>query len=228
MEIIPVIDVMRGKVVHASAGNRSHYSSLKSILTTSDHPIQVIKDVLAYHPFSKVYIADLDAIVDDKINEDLYCQLAEKFPQISIWLDAGIRTKERWLRLVTFSNFFPVLGSETLRDIYWLQDPFVRKRSIMSLDFKLGQFLGDKALLSQPDYWTEYIIAMNLDCIGSSVGPDIALLETLKNSTSSEVIAAGGVRDRDDLRRLDLHGIERVLVASALHNGKLTKDCFST
>ena len=62
MQIIPVIDVMGGIVVHASGGDRAHYQPLKSILTSSCDPFEVITDLLAWHDFKKVYIADLDAI----------------------------------------------------------------------------------------------------------------------------------------------------------------------
>jgi len=227
VEIIPVIDVIRGKVVHASGGDRSYYLPLKSILTTSDKPIQVIKDILTYYPFTTFYIADLDAIVDGDINDNLYRHLAEHFPQLSIWLDAGIRIKDTWQKLIKYANIYPVIGSETLQDISWLQDDSVRKKSMISLDFKRGEFLGDKRLLSQTASWTKQVIAMNLDCIGSSCGPDIALFERLKKLSGNEIIAAGGVRDVNDLKQLNQHCIERVLVASALHNGKLTKDHFS-
>jgi len=224
VEIIPVIDVLGGKVVHARGGIRSQYPLLQSILTSHCQPLQVIADILAWHSFSTIYIADLDAILDQKQNTALYQHLAERFPQLTFFLDAGIDSKLRWQYFVDYPNIKPVIGSETLSDIYWLAEPDVRQKSILSLDFQHGLFLGNQQLLQQPDLWAENIIAMNIDHVGAQSGPDFELLSNLqKQALNSEVIAAGGVRSEQDLQDLASQGIGRVLVASALHDGSIGK-----
>lgn len=224
MEIIPVIDVMGGKVVHAQGGHRAHYPLLESILTSSDDPIEVIMDMVAYHPFSIIYIADLDAILDGKIDHTLYSKISQAHPDITFWLDAGVRTEISWQKISNYSNISVVIGSETLVDISWINSSEVREKSILSLDFKQGDFLGDTQLLAQPDSWPKRVIAMNLDCIGSPSGPDLTLLAELKRNSNSEIIAAGGVRTEQDLIILQQQGVERVLIASALHDGRINKD----
>ena len=224
MEIIPVIDIMGGKVVQANGGDRAQYPLLRSILTNSDEPRQVINDLLAYHPFPSFYIADLDAIEYGVMNELLYSDISKQFPKTKFWLDAGIRTKKQWQELVNIPNVYPVLGSETVESATWLDENDAQKKSILSLDFKHGLFLGDEALLSQPKRWTERVIAMNLDCIASKSGPDFELLTDLKNRSNSQIIAAGGIRSEQDLMLLEQQGIEQVLVASALHDGRITID----
>ncbi|NOQ80947.1 MAG: nickel transporter [Methylophaga sp.] len=224
MEIIPVIDVMGGKVVHARGGNRAHYPLLESILTSSNDPIDVIMDIVAYYPFSIIYIADLDAILDGKIDHTFYSKLSQTYPDITFWLDAGIKMEISWQQVSNYSNISVVIGSETLTDISWINSSEVREKSILSLDFKHGDFLGDTQLLIQPDFWPKRVIAMNLDCIGSQSGPDLALLAELKRSSRSEIIAAGGVRTEQDLMILNQQGVARVLVASALHDGRINKD----
>lgn len=224
MEIIPVIDVLGGKVVHARGGIRTQYPVLQSVLSAHCEPLSVIADLLAWHAFSTIYIADLDAILEQQQNTALYKSLGEQFPQITFLLDAGIHSLENWQYFVDFSNIKPVIGSETLSDIAWLSEPEVRQKSILSLDFQYGQFLGEPTLIQQPILWAETIIAMNIDHIGSQSGPDFGLLSTLQNKTlNSQIIAAGGVRSEQDLMDLASRGIEQVLVASALHDGKINK-----
>ena len=223
MEIIPVIDVMGGKVVHARGGKRAEYRPLESILTTSHDPIEVIKDLLAFMPFSTIYIADLDAIMNGKRNNALYSALSRAYSHINLYLDAGVTDKLSWQSLMTNENIFPVIGSETLLESDWLADAEVHKKSILSLDFKRGDFLGEEQLLNTPDLWPEQIIAMNLDCIGAESGPDLELLADLNNKSNCSIIAAGGVRAEQDLMALQQRGIKRVLVASALHNGRINK-----
>ena len=224
MEIIPVIDVMGGKVVHAQGGVRADYRPLVSGLTDSHKPAKVIMALLAYYPFQTIYIADLDAIRFGKKDVDLYFELFQAHPNINFYIDAGVTDQQSWLLLATNSNVYPVIGSETLRDITWLDNVDVQEKSILSLDFKQGVFLGNEDLLKSPKLWPKQIIAMNLDCIGSQTGPDLNLLADLKSKNSNcDIIAAGGVRIEQDLIALDQQGIKQVLIASALHDGRITK-----
>jgi len=228
VEIIPVIDVMGGKLVHARGGKRADYLPLTSLLTECDAPIEVIKDLLAYHPFSTFYIADLDAIMSNQRDGDLYSDLSNIFPNTVFYLDAGISDMESWQALAIYPNIYPVIGSETLLDILWLSDLAVRTKSILSLDFQYGKFLGDVLLLSSPNLWPERVIAMNLDCVGSQRGPDLHLLADLKTMSTSSIIAAGGVRNEQDLMELQQRGTEQVLIASALHDGRINKRFLET
>ena len=116
-----------------------------------------------------------------------------------------------------------VVASETFVDTPCLINDAFRQRCILSLDFKQGLFLGDEALLYRSENWPKNVIVMNLDRISSQQGPDLALLTELSSKSSSQIVAAGGVRDETDLVRLKQQGIEQVLVASALHNGRINK-----
>ena len=224
MEIIPVIDVMGGKVVHARAGIRAQYQPLQSVLTNSCEPLQVIADILAWHPFSTIYIADLDAILDQKINTMLYQKLEQQFPAIQFWLDAGVRSKASWNDLSDYKNITPVIGSETVVDIFWLTDQEVQQNSILSFDFQQDKFLGQQQLFNQVELWTDNVIAMNLDRVGVQSGPDFELLTAISSkSKQCQIIAAGGIRHQQDLIALQQRGIKQVLVASALHNGRIDK-----
>ena len=224
MEIIPVIDVLGGNVVHARGGVRSDYPLLQSVLTSHCEPLQVIRDLLAWQPFEAIYIADLDAILNQQPNIELYEALSDVFPKISLYLDAGISSKVHWDYFLRYRNIKPVIGSETLSDITWLADPEVRQKSILSLDFQHGKFLGEQMLLQQPALWPDTIIAMNIDYVGGQSGPDFELLLSLQHKVDKHrIIAAGGVRTEQDLIALERQGIARVLIASAIHDGRLAK-----
>ena len=219
MEIIPVIDLMRGIVVHARGNDRKHYPSLKSTLTHHVTPEKVIADILDLHPFKIIYLADLDAIFHQTPDLDLYHHLVKIFPNVIFWIDAGIQTLQQWQELNNIIGIVPVIGSETLNDLTLLATV---KRGVLSLDFQHGQFLGKPELLQHPEQWPNDVIVMNLDYVGAQSGVDFELLSTLqKRSIESRIIAAGGVREQQDLTDLEQQGITRVLVASALHNGKL-------
>ncbi|MBL1319855.1 MAG: hypothetical protein COA63_002170 [Methylophaga sp.] len=225
MEIIPVIDIMGGKVVHASGGDRNLYPALQSIITSSSDPQQVVRDLLAWHPFDTLYIADLDMIENGGDNHVLYRSLVDAFPDVNFWIDAGIKNYEGWLGFRDYSTIYPVIGSETLHDSEWLLSHKVSNMTILSLDFKNGRYLGEQNLLEHSERWTEQLIVMELDNVGERSGPNIEhLLALQKQAVHSQLIAAGGIRNKHDLMRLAEKGIKHALVASALHDGSLSKN----
>jgi len=64
---------------------------------------------------------------------------------------------------------------------------------------------------------------MDLDSVGEKSGSDLDKILALKQrALHSQLIAAGGIKGRQDLMRLENSGIKHALVASALHDGTLT------
>jgi phosphoribosylformimino-5-aminoimidazole carboxamide ribotide isomerase len=65
---------------------------------------------------------------------------------------------------------------------------------------------------------------MNLARVGSALGPDLELIAALRRlAPRSRWYAAGGVRNGLDLRRCREAGAAGVLVASALHDGRISR-----
>jgi phosphoribosylformimino-5-aminoimidazole carboxamide ribotide isomerase len=64
---------------------------------------------------------------------------------------------------------------------------------------------------------------MTLDQVGSYDGPDLATFERIRASApaDTQVIGAGGIRDRGDLAAAARTGASAWLVASALHDGRI-------
>jgi phosphoribosylformimino-5-aminoimidazole carboxamide ribotide isomerase len=220
VEIIPVIDLMGGIVVHARGGDRVLYPPLESILTQHLEAEKVIEDLLAVYPFKQFYLADLDAIFYQNPDLDLYHLLLERFPEITFWIDMGIQTQQQWRMFNRTKHIKPVIASETLKDLNLLK---AERHSVLSLDFQYGEFLGEPDLWRQPDIWPKNIIVMNLDYIGAQAGPDIDLLQQVRSRrTDTKIFAAGGVRNKQDLIVLKQNRVAGVLIASALHNGNLS------
>ncbi len=90
MQIIPVIDLMRGQVVHAKQGNRQHYQALQSTLCDSHHPLNVTAALLKLYPFNTIYIADLNAILGKGDQTGIIEQIGQAYPDVNLWLDCGI------------------------------------------------------------------------------------------------------------------------------------------
>ena len=88
MKIIPVIDVLGGRVVHAVRGRRKEYQPLKSILCASTDPVDVAVALKALG-FGELYVADLDAITRGQANFSIFKNIADK-TGLELMVDAGI------------------------------------------------------------------------------------------------------------------------------------------
>lgn len=224
MNIIPVLDLMNDQVVHAKHGNRHEYLPIKSLLTDSTEPMAVVQALLALYPFKQLYIADINAIEKIGNHQKIIFEIANQFPQLEIWLDAGF-DNEVSIKSDLPSNISPVLGSESLNSIeqYLALSSASSSCAILSLDYRGDELQGAQEFLNDASLWPRRLIVMTLNKVGSNTGPDLAKLSAIKQqSNQSNIYAAGGVRDHDDLEALQVLGINGVLVASALHNGVLS------
>jgi phosphoribosylformimino-5-aminoimidazole carboxamide ribotide isomerase len=223
MEVIPVLDLKEGVVVHARMGRRDQYRPIETPLASTSNPVDVARGLLAVHPFETFYIADLDAIENAGNNDAALTRLKTELPNLVFWVDNGVADIARansWLD-AGLGNL--VLGSESQRDGALVRRLSQDDRVILSLDYRGDEFLGPAALLSNAAHWPRKIIAMTLARVGSANGPDLNRLAAIKAAAPDKLIyAAGGVRDHADLAALQRAGIEGALVASSLHNGKLT------
>ncbi len=222
-ELIPVIDLMGGLVVHARAGDRDSYRPLAgSLVAASAEPAEVVRGLLALHPFRTLYIADLDSIRKQGDHKTAIFALRRAFPELALWVDAGFAGECSCRRYLETGLGDLVLGSESQGDLRLLELFAGESRLILSLDFQGERPLGAAGLFATPERWPERVIAMTLARVGAGAGPDFDRLRGLRAmAPGKRLYAAGGVRHRDDLHDLRALGCAGVLVASALHDGRL-------
>ena len=227
LQIIPVIDLMNGSVVHARHGDRAHYRPLRSTLSDSNQPRQVVDALLRLHAFQTLYIADLDAILRRGDNWQSIRAISRHYPFLALWIDAGLRGHcdiAQWR--LTGSRTHIVVGSESLPDTRLLNHPLLRntvRYAVLSLDFQGETFLGPAELATDTFAWPEHVIIMTLERVGSRQGPNLDRLRQLTTlSPTTAWYMGGGVRSVDDLHTLNAQGISGVLIASALHNGAIS------
>jgi phosphoribosylformimino-5-aminoimidazole carboxamide ribotide isomerase len=225
MNIIPVLDLMNGQVVHAKHGDRAHYLPIQSVLCDSSQPVNIVEALLELYPFKQLYIADINAIQKNGHHQNIISSIVLAFPGLEIYLDAGFSSIGE---INTFNKIkvIPVLGSESISSIddYQAINKSHQKRMLLSLDFKNDVYQGPTALLQDSRFWPNEIIVMSLSKVGSQSGPDLEKLKHVKQtSPQTKIYAAGGVRNANDLEMLKLENIDGALIASAIHNGNLNQ-----
>jgi phosphoribosylformimino-5-aminoimidazole carboxamide ribotide isomerase len=233
MQILPVLDIQQGTVVRGVGGRRHEYKPIVSKWTQSSEPLALAEALHQAYGFRSFYLADLDAIAGQAPNWGIYAQLLSRGFVLSV--DAGIR-EESDGRCLLEAGVDCVVGLETVAGpaiLCALLDMAAKERVIFSVDLKEGKPLGNLAGWRAADAWTiveqsmemgvRRLIVLDLPRVGEGEGVGTEdLCRRIKIAYPHvELIAGGGVRDLEDLKRLEVCGVDRALVASALHDGRL-------
>lgn len=229
MNIIPVIDLLNGHVVHARQGQRQHYQAIKSQLTHSSKPLDIVAALLDIFPFETLYIADLNRIQhfpEKSSHIKTIEQIIRQYPNLKLWVDAGFKNErdiKTWLAL----GIQPILGTENFIEYSSYQTLIanLNQSFSLSLDFMPTGYKGHLDILNAADQWPKDIIVMSLAKVGANLGPDLEQLQSIKDKNSHvNIYAAGGIRDKGDLVLLKQQQIHGALIASALHQKQISHD----
>jgi phosphoribosylformimino-5-aminoimidazole carboxamide ribotide isomerase len=234
MRVIGVIDLLAGRVVRGVAGRRSEYRPITGSLCPSSEPLDVARAFRWGFGIQELYVADLDAIAGGPPSTELLSALlAEGF---RLWVDAGVRSSDRARRLRR-AGAGVVVGLETLPGPAVLAEILAEEGQdvILSLDLRDGSPLGALEGWQRPSAGGIAEEALRLGVkrllildlarvgVGGGTGTEEFCSGLAARHPGVEILAGGGVRGRADLLRLKACGIRAVLVASALHDGKLTR-----
>jgi phosphoribosylformimino-5-aminoimidazole carboxamide ribotide isomerase len=235
MRIIPVLDLQAGQIVRGIAGQRRQYRPVASRLTRSSAPVDVAEAFAHHFGCRELYLADLDAIAGAEPAWEVYSALRQR--GFALWVDAGVRRAEQGQALARTGIETIVAGLETLAGPSTLAElvQTLGQRIVFSLDLRGGVPLGDTARWSGTDAWSiacegvalgvRRLLVLDLVRVGmaSGTGTEDLCARITRSFPEVEVSAGGGVRDRADLCRLRDAGVKVALVASALHDGVLTR-----
>ncbi len=234
MRIVPVMDVWKALVVHAVGGRRDEYRPINSRLTPSVFPVSVADAFREEFGFDEIYIADLDAIAGGPPQFELSKELRRR--EFSVWIDAGVR-RPADAEVVARSGSGVVLGLETLAGPAVLFEVVSKfpDRVLFSLDLKAGVPLGDtspwgvtdpQAIAARAiDLGVRRLLVLDLARVGEGAGCGTEELcaRLAAAHPDVELWAGGGVRDASDLERLRDAGVRVALVASALHDDRISR-----
>lgn len=236
MRILPVVDLLDGVVVRGVAGRRSVYRPIVSRLVPTPEPLAVARAFRSQLGLETLYVADLDAILHSRPNSEIYRELCRD--GFTLWIDAGLRSAAAADAVLSCGAAAVIAGLETWPGPGALAELCRRiggERAIFSLDLHEGRPLGEwsgwqtddpAGIAAQAaDAGVGTIIVLDLSCVG--VGEGVGTLELCRDLRARhphlQLVTGGGVRHVDDLHVLSKAGLDGVLVASALHDGRLTR-----
>ncbi|EDL61686.1 HisA/HisF-related TIM barrel protein [Gimesia maris] len=241
MKIIPVLDILNQTIVRGIAGQRETYQPIQSGLTHSSQPLDIAQALQDEFGFSEFYVADLDAILQQRLNLQMYqCLLDAGF---TFLLDCGLHFAGDSQPLSKMKGITIVAGLETLespQELKQLVQNWGAASTVFSLDLKQGKPVRNSssdnpyAAIDDPleiaelslQQGVNQMILLDLANVGTGQGTGTeALCRTLRSHHPDlRLITGGGIHSIDDLQTQAEQGADAVLVASALHDGRLGRD----
>ena len=235
MKVIPVLDILGGVAVHAVRGRRKEYHPIKSVLCASAEPLDVAAALKALG-FSELYVADLDAITGGQPNFSLFKKIADK-SGLELMIDAGVTSIKAAEEVLKSHVSKVIIGTETLPSTSLVAEAlglFGSEKIMVSLDlmgdrvisgFELGALKDPVALLREfQEAGVSQIIVLDLARVGSGEGANVPFLREVLRNIKANVYVGGGVQDIKDLVELKGIGVFGVLLATALHSGKISPE----
>ncbi len=235
MKLIPVLDLMGQYVVRGIAGKREEYQPNTSCLLNNSDPVETAVAFKDHFEVDAIYIADLDALEgSEHFNKSLQALSATGLELI---VDAGVATPQSATELCDHGATQVVVPLETLPNLDVISqviDDIGASQTVFSLDLKNGQPLGEAATGRSPLEVAQEAISLGiqkmivLDLAGVGTSQGVLTTDLCKRIQESaphvELISGGGVRSLVDLAPLKQCNISGVLIASALHDGRITPE----
>lgn len=236
MDAIAVIDIKDGAVVRAEAGKREKYEKVSSRILAEGRaePIEAAAAFYDKLGIRKLYIADLDAIMEKGNNIAEIKRIKEKYNDLKIMLDAGFNENNSPVNYLEEFLDYAIIATESLDNKDFLKSlKGLTDQIIISIDLKKGELIHQikswdnkeiyEIIAEIKSYGFNKFIILDLSSVGTAAG--IAdYIKKLKNSFPKlDFITGGGIKDYRDVKELKKEGFAGVLIASAFHNGSLGK-----
>ncbi|MEI7827984.1 MAG: HisA/HisF-related TIM barrel protein [Euryarchaeota archaeon] len=225
MEIIFAMDIRDGIIVKGFKGDRERYEPIErhsTICTTSD-PLSVID---AIKP-RRTYIADLDRILGGGSNSGIIKRISTRTKTL---IDLGIRRLDD-VREAERIGETAIIGTETgsLDVIRAAQS----MRVAVSIDVKDGSATSlDPALSGDPLqvvermnlYKIRAVLLLNMNLVGTKQGVDFDFIEKVIDVSGHPIVVAGGIKNSEELDKLEDLGAAGVVLSTAIHDGIIPVD----
>jgi phosphoribosylformimino-5-aminoimidazole carboxamide ribotide isomerase len=216
--IIPCIDLMGGKVVQLVQGREKALEG--------DSPLAMLEKFSA---FPQIQVIDLDAAMGSGANDEIVELLASR---AVARVGGGVRTPERARRLIDQGAHRVIVGTAAFNQpvLEQIAAAITPQRIIIALDSKGGkvvvkgwreatEVVAEDVLKHFEPYCSGYLCTY-VDKEGMMQGTDLDWFRRLREKTTHEITAAGGITTLEDIRVLARLNVNAAL-GMAIYTGRL-------
>lgn len=227
MIIIPAIDIIDGKPVRLYKGDYNK----KEIV--GNNVLELAKSFEKYGA-EYIHLVDLEGAKEGRlINKRIIIKIANKI-ETPIEVGGGVRTYEDVKCLIESGISRVILGTAAIEDI-----EFVKKcvasfgaKIAVAVDCKNGYLFGRGWLEESKLHFIDFsksmesigvdtIILTDIDKDGTLMGSNIHMLRELSKAVNINIIASGGIKDLEDIKRIKKLNIYGAILGKALYSGKI-------
>ena len=228
MEIIPAIDIIGGKCVRL---NQGRFSSKK---VYSVDPLKIAKSFQGAG-IKRLHLVDLEGAKEGKIKNWETVKKIVRNTSLLVEFGGGIRNEADIKRLLNLGVDKVILGSLMLKDPGKTKKLFkkFKEKIIAAIDVKKNKIYykgwlkkSSKSLYSflrnLDKAGVKTIICTDIGRDGTMKGPNLFLYRKLvKDFPGANIIASGGVRNKDDFKKLSKIGVSGVILGKAIYEKKI-------
>lgn len=228
MEIIPAIDLRDGKVVRLIQGQYDRQ------ITYKDDPAEQAKE---FHADGArwLHIVDLDGAKAGRPVNTASIEAIAGLGLLKIEVGGGLRDEASIAQLLDMGVTRVIIGTKAVSDFAWfsrMAEKFVG-RIVLGIDARGSMVATHGWLEDSKQTVLEFaaradelplaaIIYTDIAKDGMLTGPNIERTQALAQAVKTPVVASGGVKEVDDIRRLNPIGVAGVIVGRSLYEGTLT------
>jgi phosphoribosylformimino-5-aminoimidazole carboxamide ribotide isomerase len=219
--LIPSIDLMGGKIVQLVQGSRKalEFDDFQSWINRfSKYPL--------------VQLIDLDAAIGNGNNAGLVREVAKQLP---CQVGGGIRSLAAAEATLSLGAHRVIFGSSLIRggaiDVAFAQEAAIRlgpEKLVFAADCRNGQVaikgwreatpIAASELMHALEHFCSAFLYTHIDTEGLLQGIPLNVIRELRRVTSRQLIAAGGIRSREEIDALQTMGVDAV-VGMAIYQG---------
>ncbi len=229
MEIIPAIDIIKGKcvrLVKGKFGTKRVYSS---------NPFRIAQ-VYERAGLKRLHLIDLDGAKQGQIKNWRTISKIAKNTNLEIEFGGGIQDEKALKKLLGLGINRVILGSLALKQPERFRKILkkFKEKIIVGIDVKKDKiyYHGWQKESKKEFYpflkkltklWVKTIICTDIGRDGTLKGPNFSLYKKLvKNFPKLRIIASGGIRNKRDLKKLSKIGVQGAVVGKAIYEKRIS------
>jgi len=222
--LIPSIDLMNGKIVQLIQGS-------KKALEFTDFEEWIRR----FSSYQLVQLIDLDAAMGKGDNRTLVGQFCSRLP---CQVGGGIRSLQAASEILQGGAKRVIIGSALVREgrintgfAQELEQACGRERLVFAVDSRSGKVsiagwrqatdLAPAEMMQKLEPWCAAYLYTHIDTEGLMQGIPLDVIRELRQATTRQLFAAGGIASKAEIDQLDGMGVDAV-VGMAIYTGHVS------